>query len=66
MFDALSYDEQLEMLRAALIEAENSGDAGPLDMDDIRRKAQKRAALNKGVLNDLKCLGDVHETISAF
>ena len=36
---------QLETLRRALIEGENSGDAGLLDMEAIRREAKREAGL---------------------
>ncbi len=36
---------KLQALRAALIEGEASGDAGKLDMDDIKRKARIKAGL---------------------
>ena len=39
-------EQKLEALRQALIEGEESGDAGPLDMDEIRRNARKRARLD--------------------
>ncbi len=45
MFDALSYEEQLKMLQDALIEGEESGDDGELDMEAIRRDAKKKAGL---------------------
>jgi hypothetical protein len=45
MFDELSQDQQLKMLQEALIEGEKSGDAGALDMEDIRREAKKEAGL---------------------
>jgi len=35
----------LEALRQALIEGENSGSAGPLDMDAIKRRARREAGL---------------------
>ncbi len=35
----------LEMLRTALIEGEESGDAGLLDMEAIRREAKQEASL---------------------
>jgi antitoxin ParD1/3/4 len=38
-------DSKLEILRAALIEGEESGDAGPLDMEAIRREAKKEVGL---------------------
>lgn len=36
---------RLQALRAALTEGEESGDAGPLDMEDIKRKARVKAGL---------------------
>jgi antitoxin ParD1/3/4 len=38
-------EQKLEALRQALIEGENSGDAGELDMEAIRRNAKKKAGL---------------------
>ncbi len=38
-------EQKIEALRQALIEGEESGDAGPLDMEKIRREARKRAGL---------------------
>lgn len=38
-------EQKLEALRQALIEGENSGDAGPLDMEEIKRKARQKARL---------------------
>ena len=38
-------DSKLEILRAALIEGEESGDAGPLDMEAIRQEAKKEVGL---------------------
>jgi antitoxin ParD1/3/4 len=35
----------LEALRQALIEGENSGSAGPLDMDASKRRARREAGL---------------------
>jgi len=37
---------KLEALRQALIEGENSGSAGPLDMEAIKRRARQEAGLN--------------------
>jgi antitoxin ParD1/3/4 len=45
MFNGLSQDQQLKMLQEALIEGEESGDAGALDMENIRREAKKEAGL---------------------
>jgi antitoxin ParD1/3/4 len=36
---------KLEALRKALIEGENSGPAGPLDMEAIKRRARREAGL---------------------
>jgi len=36
---------KLEALRAALIEGEESGDSGELDLEAIRREAKKEAGL---------------------
>jgi len=38
-------NSKLEALRAALIEGEESGDAGTLDMEAIRREAKQEAGL---------------------
>ncbi len=52
MFNQLTPDEQLNMLRQAIIEGEESGDAGILDMEEIRQSAKRKAGLlpedNKG------------------
>ncbi len=45
MFDGLSQDQQLKMLQEALIEGEESGNAGALDMENIRREAKKETGL---------------------
>ena len=37
---------RLEALRQALIEGENSGPAGPLDMEAIKRRARREAGLS--------------------
>lgn len=37
-------DAGIEAIRAALTEGENSGIAGPLNMDEIKRKAKEKAA----------------------
>ena len=37
------HDRKLAALRLALIDGENSGDAGELDMNDIKRRARRRA-----------------------
>lgn len=39
------HEQKVEALRQALIDGEASGDAGPLDFDEIRREARKRAGL---------------------
>ncbi len=39
-------DSKLEALRQALIEGEESGDAGELDMKAIRQEAKKEAGLS--------------------
>lgn len=39
-------EQKLEALRRALIEGEESGDAGPLDMEEIRRNAMKKVGLS--------------------
>ena len=39
-------NSKLENLRQALIEGEESGDAGELDMNTIRQEAKKEAGLN--------------------
>lgn len=39
------HEQKVEALRQALIEGEASGDAGPLDFGEIRRKARKQAGL---------------------
>jgi antitoxin ParD1/3/4 len=36
-------EQRLETLRHALIEGENSGDAGKLDMNEIKMKASRKA-----------------------
>ncbi|MGR3179994.1 MAG: type II toxin-antitoxin system ParD family antitoxin [Candidatus Anammoxibacter sp.] len=38
-------NSKLEALRSALCEGEESGDAGLLDMEEIRREAKKEAGL---------------------
>ena len=37
------HESKVEALRRALLEGEASGDAGPLDFDEIRRDARRRA-----------------------
>ena len=39
-------EQKLAALRQALIEGENSGDAGPIDMQAIRRDAKRDAGLD--------------------
>ena len=47
MLSAKDYQElKLQALRQALIEGEESGDAGELDMDQIRRDAKQEAGLH--------------------
>jgi len=38
-------NSKLEALRSALLEGEESGDAGLLDMEEIRREAKQEAGL---------------------
>ncbi len=38
------YEQKLGTLRQALIDGENSGSAGKLDMNKIKRKARRKAA----------------------
>lgn len=38
-------DDRLNVLRAVLLEGEQSGDAGALDMEDIRRSAKQEMGL---------------------
>lgn len=40
------HEQKVEALRQALIDGEASGDAGPLDFDQIKRAARKQAGLN--------------------
>jgi len=44
LFDALSYEEQLEMVRQALIEGEENGPGKDFDADRIIRKARQRVS----------------------
>lgn len=37
------YEQRIVALRQALVNGENSGDAGELDMKDIKSKARRRA-----------------------
>jgi antitoxin Phd len=47
MLSAKDYRElKLQALRQALLEGEESGDAGELDMEDIRREAKQEVGLN--------------------
>lgn len=39
------HEQKIKVLRQALIEGEESGDAGELDMDAIRQKAKHEAGL---------------------
>ena len=39
------HEQKVKALRQALIEGEESGNAGPLDMESIRRKAKQKAGL---------------------
>lgn len=39
------HERKLEALRQALIEGEESGDAGPLDMEEIKRRGRGKARL---------------------
>ncbi len=45
MFDSLSPEQQLDMLRQAIIKGEESEAAEPLDMEKIRQKARRKAGL---------------------
>jgi antitoxin ParD1/3/4 len=36
------HEQRIGTVRQALIDGENSGDAGELDMKDIKRKARRR------------------------
>ena len=38
-------EQKFEALRQALIEGEESGNAGPLDMEEIKRKGREKARL---------------------
>jgi len=42
IFDALSYAEQLKMLRQAIIDGENSGVSDSHDMEKLSRKPSKK------------------------
>ena len=44
-FDQLTPDEQLNMLREAIIEGEESGDSGILDMKEIVQRAKREVGL---------------------
>ena len=39
------HEQKVQALRQALIDGENSGESTPLDMEEIRRNAKKRAGL---------------------
>lgn len=39
------HEQKIGTLRQALIDGENSGDAGELDMNDIKSKARRRTGL---------------------
>ena len=39
------HEQKIKALRQALIEGEESGDDGPLDMEEIRREAKQEAGL---------------------
>lgn len=45
LFDSLSPEQQLDMLRQAINKDLENGTAEPLDRDEIRRKARQRAGL---------------------
>lgn len=45
MFNQLSPDEQINMLRKAIIDGEKSGDSGVLDMEEIKQRAKRKAGL---------------------
>ena len=40
------HEQKIEALRQALIDGENSGESTPLDMQEIIKKAKKKAGLN--------------------
>ena len=42
---------KLQALRAALVEGEESGDAGELDIEDIKQKARLKAGLSVNAKN---------------
>ena len=42
------HEQRVYALRQALIEGESSGDAGPLDFDEIRNLARKRCGIESG------------------
>jgi len=42
-------EQNLEALRQALIDGENSGESTPLDMEKICREAKMQAAINQGL-----------------
>lgn len=41
------HEQKIEALRRALIEGEKSGIAGPLDMDEIKKRARQEAGLTQ-------------------
>ncbi|GJL49775.1 type II toxin-antitoxin system ParD family antitoxin [Nitrospira sp. M1] len=41
------HEQKVIALRQALIDGENSGDAGRLDMEEIRKSAKKKAGLKR-------------------
>ena len=47
-------DLKRQALRAALADGEASGDAGPLNMDDIKRKARLEAEIKQDAENSQK------------
>jgi len=42
------HEDKVESLRHALFEGEESGNAGPLDFKEVKRKARKKAKLVPG------------------
>lgn len=51
MFDAMSDEEQLNMLRQAIIDGENSGISDACNMEEIIQKAKQKAGLLSGEKN---------------